>query len=401
MIEIAMSNRVILGLGAAVALCAGTACKKDEASKESRPNATETPNAADIAATPTASEPAEPMAANQPGNGQEDERPSAPAIAVSKGLAEDGNNPKLVELVAAFESCKLTSKNPAWDCKEAIKPFVEAVDNPVDVPTLFNFLDDAKPHVRLAGASAIAQKMIMQTAEGREMGARLAAATLRETEPVMAEFLGTSILQGNFEDAEYSASVQAIVTSHPVEEIRAAVVSNLPVQDWNTYFPLLKDRLAKDSSPLVRESIMSSFYTSAQKDGACDFFADHLGDSDDKVAAKAAYNIVWTRDACMSKYDDFLKHFEERVGASKADFMYLNTTNYFAQSQNASEEQKARYFDLLEKVVADTQVSGMGRSSALRNLGKYAADGRAFAKKFVGDSEGSVAAAAKEIVKAK
>jgi len=370
-------------------------CKKDDNKSESKPETTTSPTATDTTKAPgetTATEPTDPV---------EPSKPAEPAVAISKGLAEEGNNATLVELVAAFESCKLTSKNLAYDCREAVKPFNAAVDKAADAPTLFNFLDDTKPHVRVAAAIAIANFMIMQNKEGREFGARLVAAAARETEASIASLLGPSILQGDFKNPEYSAAVQSLAATHSLDEMRAGVIDNLPVQDWDTFFPFLKERLAQEKSPMVRDAIMSSFYTSAGKEGACDFFAANLGDADAKVAAKAAYNIVWTGDACMAKYDEFLAEFESRVKASSADFGYLNLTVYFAQAKKSTDEQKARFFGLLKEIVADTKVAGMGRSTALRAVGKYAPDGKAFAKKFVADPERFVMDEAKKIVKGK
>ena len=397
MIRRPVSLRRVLSIGTAAVLCIGVGCKQDSKKSDETAETPPSPKATEPTTTPVSASATTTIQPAVP----ESEEPQDPDVAISKGIAEAGNNPKLVELVSAFESCKLTSKRPGWDCREAIKPFHEAVDKVADLPTLFNFLDDTQPHVRLAALSAIAGKMIMQGKEGREFGARLTAAAAREVEPVMAQFFGDSVLQGDFESDRYSAAEQAIVATHPVEQIRAAVVSNLPVQGWETFFPFLKDRLEKEKSPMVREAIMASFYTSAGKDGACDFFAANLGDDDAKVAAKAAYNIVWTRDACAETYDNFLAHFEGRVAAGKADFMYLNATNYFSQDEKATDEQKVKYFGLLKKVVEDTNIAGMGRASALKNIGKYATDGKAFAKKFTGDTERFVADAAKEIVKGK
>ncbi len=386
-----MRLRTVLSVGTAALLCAGVGCKKDEKKSDDKEATTATPKATDTTTEPIkpVTEVATPV------------EPAAPSVVVSKGLAEEGNNPKLVELVAAFEACKLTPQNLAYACREALKPFNAAVDKEVDAATLFNFLDDTKPHVRAAAALSIANFMMMQTAAGREFGARLTAAAARETEAAIANVLGPSILQGDFKNAEYSAAVQALAATHPLEEMRASVVENLPTQDWETFFPFLKDRLANDKSPKVREAIMSSFYTSAQKDGACDFFVANLKDADANVAAKAAYNIVWTRDACMANYGDFLAEFESRVKAGKADFSYLNSTSYFAQTKKSTEEQKATFLGLLKEVVADTNVAGMGRSSALKTLGKYAPDGKDFAKKFVADPERFVMDEAKKIVKGK
>ncbi len=396
MVFVRMKLGTVLSVGTAALLCAGVGCKKDDKKSEDKPEAPTAPLATD-----TSKDPVKPAATEVAKEPEEPTKPAAPAVAVSKGLAEEGNNPKLVELVAAFETCKLTAKNFTYECREAVKPFNEAVDKVADIPTLFNFLDDPKPYVRAAAGIAISNFMIMQTKEGREFGARLVAAAARETEASVASLLGPSILQGDFKNADYSAAVQSIAATHPLEEMRAGVIDNLPVQDWDTFFPFLKDRLANDESPLVREAIISSFYTSADKEGACDFFAENLKDADAKVAAKAAYNIVWTRDACVAKYDDFLAEFESRVKASKADFGYLNLTSYFAQTKKSTDEQKEKFFGLLEQIVADTKVAGMGRSSALKTLGKYSPDAKTIAKKFVGDEERFVSDEAKKIVKGK
>ena len=393
MLTIRMNLRTVLSVGTAAVLCIGAGCKKDEAKSEDNASTPASPKVAETLAAP--------IEAAKVDTTAEPAKPPTPKVAISSGLAEAGNNPKLIDLVAAFESCKLTSKNIAWDCREAIKSFNAAVDTSSDAETLFNFLDDSKPHVRIAAASAIASTMLMQQKEGRNFGDRLVAATARETETGLAKFLGYAILQGDFNKADYSAAVQTLVSTHPNEEIRAAIVANLPVQKWEIFFPFLKQRLATDKSPLVREAIMSSFYTSAGKEGACDFFAANMRDADAKVAAKAAYNVVWTSDACADKYDDFVAQFEERVAASKVDFMYLTATNYFAQAKKTTDEQKAKYFGLLKKTVEDTKIGGMGRASALANIGKYAADGKAYAKKFTGDAERFVADAAKKIVKGK
>ena len=387
-----MKLRSVLSVGTAALLCLGVGCKKDEAKSEDK--ATEvTPKATDTKA--------EPIKAIETEVAKTPTETAPPASAVSKGLAEEGNNPKLVELVAAFETCKLSAKNLTYECRDAVKPFNAAIDKVADVPTLFNFLDDPKPHVRVAAAIAISNFMLMQKAEGREFGDRLVAVAARETEASVASLLGPSILQGDFKNAEYLAAVKSLAETHALEEMRAGVVDNLPVQDWDTFFPFLKERLAKDKSPMVREAIMSSFYTSADKEGACDFFAENLADADAKVAAKAAYNIVWTTDACMAKYDDFLAEFDTRVKASKADFSYLNLTMYFAQTKKSTDEQKAKFFGMLKTIVEDTTLGGMDRSSALKTIGKYDPEGKKYAKKFTGDSERFLADEAKRIVSGK
>lgn len=389
-----MKLRTVLSVGTAVVMCTGMGCKKDEKSE----GKTETPVTPQ--AKKTMEEPTTPVA-TKVDPPAEPTKPEAPAIAVSKGLAEEGNNPKLVALIPAFETCKLTAKNLAYECRDAVKPFNAAVDKAADAPTLFNFLDDTKPHVRVAAGIAIANFMLMQTKEGREFGARLVAAAARESEASIAGLLGPSILQGDFKNAEYSAAVQSLAATHALEEMRAGVVDNLPVQDWDTFFPFLKERLEKDKSPMVREAIMSSFYTSASKEGACDFFAANLKDPDSKVAGKAAYNIVWTSDACMAKYDEFLTEFESRIKAGSVDYSYLLLTVYFARSEKSTDEQKEKFFGLLKELVSNTEVAGMARSNALKAIGKYAPDGKAFAKKFVGDPERFVQDEAKKIVKGK
>lgn len=393
-----MKLRTVLSVGAAALLCAGVGCKKDKAGSDDKAATPDTPKITDTATNSAAD------TATNPGGSEEaptSDEPAAATVTVSKGLAEEGNNPKLVELVAAFESCKLKPQNLAYECREALKPFTDAIDKVADAATLFNFLDDPKPHVRAAGALAIANFSLMQNAAGREFGDRLTAAAARETEVAIANVLAPSILQGDFKDAEYSAAVQSLAATHELDEMRAGVISNLPVQDWDTFFPFLKDRLEKEESADVRLAIISSFYTSARKDGACDFFVANLKDADEKVAAKAAYNIVWTTDDCEAKYDDFLAEFESRVKASKADFGYLLLTTYFAQTKKSTDEQKAKFFGFLEEIVADTKVSGLGRAKALETLGEFAPDGKKLAKKYTGDSERFVSDAAKKIAKGK
>tara|TARA_R110002096_G_scaffold435826_2_gene663626 strand:+ start:170974 stop:172131 length:1158 start_codon:yes stop_codon:yes gene_type:complete len=385
-------------VGTAALLCVGVGCKKDEAKSDDKAATEVAPKATDIKADPIKTAATE--VATTPTESAPTE-PAPTASAISKGLAEEGNNPKLVELVAAFETCKLSAKNLTYECRDAVKPFNAAVDKVADVPTLFNFLDDPKPHVRVAAAIAISNFMLMQKAEGREFGDRLVAVAARETEASVASLLGPSILQGDFKNAEYLAAVKSLAETHALEEMRAGVIDNLPVQDWDTFFPFLKERLAKDKSPMVREAIMSSFYTSASKAGACDFFAENLADADAKVAAKAAYNIVWTSDACMAKYDDFLAEFDARVKASKANFSYLNSTMYFAQTEKSTDEQKAKFFGMLKTIVEDTSLGGMDRSSALKTIGKYDPEGKKYAKKFTGDSERFLADEAKRIVSGK
>ncbi|MFT7582370.1 MAG: hypothetical protein ACI9MR_004052 [Myxococcota bacterium] len=316
------------------------------------------------------------------------------------GLAAKDNDPTLVERTEAFKNCALEGDRLSGRCSDAGRALMKGFDRS-QVPTVVNFLSDPALYVRYAGAFALERGNLLRTPTARRLMPRILASVAAERNPHIARLLGEALLQGPYEDDGFKGEIKDLITRHPSDPFKIALVSNLPAQDYRTFFPILKDRLATEKNAALRQAIMKSFYTQSHKPGACDFFVAHLADTDVRVAASAAYNIIWSNGGCVERYDVFLAHFEQRVTKREVSFMYLLSAKYMAQAKGASDGQKIRFIDALETVVNDTSLKGMVRATALKAIGDHSVTGKVFAQKLLADPDKSVSAAAKRIVEAR
>lgn len=387
--------RMMIKLGwvlLAVATTAGAgACKKkaDEPAQGAKPAAREPAKTGTPAvANPAGGEAAKEAAPAPPS------RPAGP-----RGLAATDNDPKLVEVARGVTDCALDPMYPKNACRDDVKAFVAGFDakNPAHVGTVVNLLDDPTPQVRVLGLAVMSDLMLMQQAPARALASRVTAAAAAETDATAAGLYGEVLLQGDFQTPAYADAIAAMVERHPVPQLRASLVSNLAVQDPARFVPMLQARFAAESDKDVKLAILGAFYGVGADQAAkvCPWLLERVADPDNDLAGAAAYDLVWSSGACSDHYDGFIAAYAKRNATTKADFQFVLKTTYMAQAKGATDAQKQAFLDASKVIVEDTAVSGMARASALTAIGKHHPDGKAYAKRFVGDANASVADAAK------
>ena len=320
--------------------------------------------------------------------------PTPPPPAGPRGRAAKDNRAALVSLATANESCKLDPSYPKNSCNDQVKAFEAALDPTGDLPTLINFLEDPVPQVRFLAVRALDDKMLLQTKPARAFASRITAAATAETDVATAKLFGEVLLEGDFTDKTYADAIGVLLEKHPLPAMRAAVASNLAVQDEARWIPVLIARYAAEHDNEVKVAILGAMYTARDASKICPFLLDAMKDPDNELAGVAGYDLVWSDGTCKDSYDAFITAYTAHLAMTKPDYLFMLKTAYMAQAKGATDEQKTKFKEATKAVVADPKVSGMARANALETI----AD-KAYAKGFVADPDSSVSSAAKKLAK--
>jgi hypothetical protein len=320
--------------------------------------------------------------------------PPPPPPAGPRGRAAKDNRAALVPLATANESCKLDPAYPKNSCTDQVKAFEAALDPASDLPTLINFLDDPSPQVRFLAVRALDDKMLLQTKPARALASRITAAATAETDVTTAKLFGEVLLEGDFTDKSYADAIGVLLEKHALPAMRAAIASNLAVQDEARWIPVLIARYAAEHDNEVKVAILGAMYTARDAAKICPFLLDAMKDPDNELAGIAGYGLVWSDGKCKDSYDSFIAAYTAHIATTKPDYLFMLKTAYMAQAKGATDEQKAKFKEATKAVAADPKVSGMARANALETIGD-----KAYAKGFVADPDSSVASAAKKLAK--
>ncbi len=325
--------------------------------------------------------------------------PDAAAPAGPKGVAAADNNKALVEIAQSNKGCKIDPHYPSNNCNDVVKKFEGAFDKTKDAVTVVNLAEEPTVEIRYVAVRALDDGSLLQTAAYRPFQGRLATAAAAETDPAIGALWGGILDNGDFKDAAYADAVENIIKTHELPQLRAALAKGLMVADGARFFPILTTLYASATDAAVKDGIIMAMYGShydASK--VCPWALEVFQkETDGTLAGDAGYVLSWSSGMCKDYYDQYIDAYANWVASNKPDFQFVLKTVYMARAQGASDAQKAKFLDAAKKVVENTAVSGMARSNMLETIGKYAKDGKAFAKKFVNDKDSFVSKAAKAV----
>lgn len=236
-----------------------------------------------------------------------------PAPAIPPKTVRD---PKIMKLVKAAASCKLSSLGNLDDECPGVRKFLDEPELFKDGKgneTMLSLCEDEDPKLRMLGLRGMTIRA--KFFASKENAARLFHAALREKDDNVAWFFGQNLVAVDAEKLGLAGELHALAR-HPLEKIRHLLAFMLLPERQTALNLEIAHRLMYDPSPTVQESAVSSLSGGGRTPGnpeICALLGQQL-----KRRDRAGSQAHWTVNSswCKDLYPVMLTSLEKRYAAA-------------------------------------------------------------------------------------
>ena len=326
-----------------------------------------------------------------------------------KGLSNPSNDKAVVTLAKSVLTCKWG--NYGFDSKcEALKTWKksETMKGGKADTTLVNFLEDSDVKVQWLGADALSRTGEKYRTD-QALAGKVVDAADKATDKQVVAAVGRAVGNMDLKKSGQADRVKKMLESHSNAELRQTLAGNTLFRNREVpgMFDLFVKLARTDKDPKVRKAAAAAFWTgtpNGKKEDVCKLWLELADDKDSDLAGHSAYHAAFTSSGggCTGQWDALLSLIERKAkaGQVKSSFM-ASALKYFYGQKKATDAQKKRALAIAKELVQNQQNDGSSRSSALEFVGKEDPQGKAFAAKYLNDSEFFVKSAAKRIKEGK